>query len=309
MTENAETTTTTASSHLRWLADNYEQNQRMRIQAGERIRAVIQGRDTDRVDVDEDEIDVDSILKMIVEGSTNGATAYVPAFLTRSYRLHHGEERASYRDMIVAVKDHPAWPWLEKVKGIGPTMACKILSRLDLDRAEYASSFWSYCGLGTVPANKYRCSECGRSRSFPVRYKVTGKHTTPEGAKCPETMELVAGPDDGVRCAQPRPSAGQKSTYDQYAKKTIYLIGTQFLKAKGAYADFYHREREKYDESRPGWDKGRKHLSALRKTEKLFLSHLYEVWCEATGREPAKPWIEEFGSEGHTIIDPWDMVG
>lgn len=325
---------------LRYLADNYEQAQRLRIEVGERIRAVLQGRDEtwgsaapveipdqeeravpgeqpepseragrgEQPDAEEREpIDVDPILQQIRHGETLGP---IP-MLGRSYHRYYTEERDTYADMIAAWKGHPTFPWLDEVKGIGPTLGCKLLARLDVRKAPHASSFWSYCGLATVPGERYRCETCGLVRAWPVGFNVTGKHTKlGSSGRCKDKLVKVAGPDDGVRCAQPKPKRGEKAAYDQYAKKICYLIGTGFLKAKGAYDErIYRPHRARLEVERPGWADGRKHLTALRITEKLFLAHLWLVWRQAEGLSVSEPYAHaELGHESEPI-DPWDMVG
>lgn len=315
------TEATYTGRELRWLADSYEQAQRIRIETGERLRAVLQGRDETFVPLGSVEApedgdpywidpdgnswaDADKVLTAIKAGDNTGP---VP-ILGRTYRRHHTEERELYRDMMSALKAHPAWEWLEKVRGIGPTLGCKILARLDLEKAPNPSSFWAYCGLATVPGEKYCCETCGLVRAWPVGYNVTGTHTSLGGSgKCKGSLVKVAGPDDGVRCAQPKARRGEKASYDAYAKKIMYLVATSFLKAGGPYEEFYRRERAKAERERPGWADGRKHHLALRKTEKLFLSHLWATWREAVGLSPVGPWIQEHG-EHEGMIDPSEMV-
>jgi len=304
---------------LRFLADNYEQAQRLRIETGERLRAVLQGRDetfvplgeiiegeesTVWVDQDGKSWEPETAIKAIQQGDSIGP---VP-MLGRSHHRYWTEERETHGEMMRALRAHPAWDWLEKVRGIGPTLGCKLLARLDARKAPHASSFWAYCGLGTVPGNRYRCSECGLVRGFPVKYSVTGSHTKLNGSgKCSGSLEKIAGPDDGVRVAQPKPSRGQPASYDQYAKKVMYLVGTSFLKAGGPYEEFYRQERAKADRDRPGWADGRRHHLALRKTEKLFLSHLWETWRKAIGLPTPDPWAVAHG--GHDgKIDPEEMI-
>ena len=61
---------------------------------------------------------------------------------------------------------------------------------------------------------------------------------------------------------------------------------------------------------RPGWADGRKHLTALRAAEKLFLSHLWQVWRTALGLPVGEPYAHgELGHEIQTRIEPWSMVG
>ena len=57
----------------------------------------------------------------------------------------------------------------------------------------------------------------------------------------------------------------------------------------------------------PQWSLGRIDNMAVRKTAKLFLSNLYEVWCKMEGIPTRPPYpIEHLGHV--TKIDPWEML-
>jgi hypothetical protein len=211
--------------------------------------------------------------------------------------------------MREALEQHAAWPWLHQIAGIGPTLSAKLLARLDVWRAPTPSSFWAYCGLATVPGSEYACPLCGTRKTYPIGYNISGKHRQAGGdGDCPALLLSDRGSSEGVRVAQPRPRAGERPAYDHYAKKVCYLIGTCLLRATGPYAAYYHRERRKLGRDRPGWSRARLHLAALRKTEKLFLAHLWVVWAGAVNRPAVRPYA--FGVLGRTrYVDPQDMIG
>jgi hypothetical protein len=271
---------------LRWIADAYEQAQRVRIESGERIRAIVQGRD-ERTGAERAE--ASRVLLEIRRGETDGPVV----LLGRTYRRHWEAEQELRRAMTTALAEHPAWDWLSQVKGIGATLAAKLLARLDVHRAPHPSSFWSYCGLATVPGIEYRCATCGLRTSYPVRYRVKPIHNRPDsGTTCAGQLEPARGPEHNVRVAQPRPASGEKASYDQYAKKVCYLIGVSFVRSKSAYGRFYRRERGRLEAERPGWTAGRIHYAALRKTEKLFLAHLWVIWRRAAGLAVETPYAQ-----------------
>lgn len=306
---------------LRIIADDYDQAQRVRVAKGEQIRAIVQGREQQDPTYLEamGYTDADALLADILRGS---APPEPSPYLAGAYAASHAMERAAFGRMGELLETHPAWPWMGAVRGVGPTLGAKLLARLDLDKAHNASSFWSYCGLGTVPGQRWHCEACGWTGVFPAAYDVTGKH---KGCKAkaarthtnpgdPALVEAGGAADDGaryanIRAAQPRSERGQKRSYDAYAKKVMYLLATSWLKAGSA--SFYNRVyRDKvayYERERPGWEKGRRHYSALRVAEKLFLSHLYEVWCEAVGREPGECYAAaQLDHEG--IVTPAEVL-
>jgi hypothetical protein len=291
---------------LRIIADDYDQSQRVRVGKGEQIRAIAQGRDQQDptylaslgfypVMKGDKEVasGADLLLKAILKGETDEPHHY----LASAYRAAYASERAAFNTMGEALADHPAWSWMSQVRGVGPTLGAKLLSRLDLDRADNASSFWCYCGLATVPGQQWKCDSCGYVGIFPATHQVTGKHKG-----CKNLAHLTAGPDDGVRAAQPRAEKGQKRGYDAFAKKTMYLLASSWLKAGPAsfYNHLYRTKVSFYERERPGWEKGRRHYSALRHAEKVFLSHLYEAWCEAVGRVPKPSYVES--TMGHEVV-------
>jgi hypothetical protein len=288
---------------LRWIADAYEQAQRVRVQTGERIRAVAQGRD-ETWGIEVKITDPAGMLRQIRKGETDGPVA----LLGRTYRRHWEEEQEMSRSLGAALRTHPAWPWLCEVRGIGPTLAGKLVARLDVERADTPSAFWAYCGLATVPGIRYHCDICGLSRSLPEHHRISPNHPALHGrGDCSGELRRAAGPGDGVRVAQPKPRKGERIAYDATAKKICYLIGTSFIKAGGAYEQFYRHCRARLDDTRPGWVDGRKHLTALRKTEKLFLAHLWLVWRTACGLPLTAPYAE--ARLGHDCgLDPWDFA-
>lgn len=310
---------------LRYLADRYEQSQRVRIATGERIRAILQGRDADAwarkpvepVDTEaetelqdavepeivEDDV-ADAHLKAIVRGETEEP---IP-LLARTYRRHWEEERETFGAMTASLEAHPAWSWLSQVKGIGPTLACKLLARLDVTLPRTPSGFWMYCGLATVPATAYKCDVCGLERAWPLGYSVTGNHQALGTArKCKGMLQALPGE---ALAAMPKAAGGQKRAYDAYAKKVCYLIGCQFEKlgTRAPYGRFYREHLAKLEREHAAWAAGRRRFTALRIVEKLFLSHLYEVWREALGLEVVEHYASSrLGHEGR--IAPEEMIG
>jgi hypothetical protein len=288
---------------LRWIADSYEQAQRVRIQTGERIRALLQGRDS-AVDGEREPCEnADALLTSIRAGSTSGPSE----FLGRLYCHHAQAEEAARAAMRDVLERHPAWPWLSQVRGVGDTLACRLLARLNPRVASTPSGFWAYCGLATVPGREYACDICGRTLAQPLRFRVSGTHRRLRGAGvCPGTLRPTRGPEAGVRVAQPRQARGERPQYDRTAKVVCYLVCVSFLRCRGAYASHYRTLREDLERTRPGWDRGRIHLTALRRTEKLFLTHLWVVWRQELALPVSLPHAAAAGS---IWSDPWAMIG
>jgi len=130
---------------LRWLADSYMQVQRTRIGMENRLRAYAQGSDGGNV------LQHSTTLEVLTD-------------------LEAAEKKLA-KLMNVAVKDHPAWPWLSQVKGVSGVLGCKLLGLLDVTRAPHASSFWKFCGLAVVDGGRDRLQK-GEKAPYSKRAKT-----------------------------------------------------------------------------------------------------------------------------------------
>jgi hypothetical protein len=196
--------------------------------------------------------------------------------------------------------------WLGRVRGLGPSLSGRLLARLEIERAPTPSSFWSYCGLATVAARLYRCEECGYELSLPAGRHLRSVHRVP-GSEGPCAGMLAAIGEGTRRVAQPRPSRGESAPYDREAKKLCYLIGTSFVRQGDAYRRYYNEQRARLDASKPDWIPRRRHLTALRMTEKLFLAHLWLVWREQLGLPVTAPYADT-RDDAVPAPRPWAMV-
>lgn len=184
--------------------------------------------------------------------------------------------------------------WLIRVRGIGPRLAGLLVANImPVERFPNVAKLWAYCGLHVVNG------------------------------------------------AAPKPKKGVKTNWNRELKTTTWKISESFLKAGGPYRDLYDTYKKylitrelknghiiwKSDGTKkevafapkgkqiddleipkdPEWTLGHIHNMALRRTVKLFLSHLWAVWRELEGLEVTKPFaIERLGHEG--MLDPWDFI-
>jgi hypothetical protein len=286
---------------LRMLVTAFEQMQTLRVSTGEQLRAVLQGRTTRQI-VARTEDGSDKVLAALRRGALADPIPPLGAIYHRLFL----EEKSLLVAINAAVEKHPVWSWLQLVRGVGPSLGGRLLARLDPARAPTVSSFWAYCGLATVPGEAYVCPVCGLRQSFPAGYSVSGNHIALGGRRtCSGALVAVAA---HVRVAVPRPLRGQALTYDPAAKKICYLIGVSFLRTRSPYELVYRDARATLERERPGWADGRKHLTAMRKTEKLFLSHLWTVWRTETGLPTVAPYVGTLMPRV-TLRDPWEFLG
>jgi len=269
-----------AEALLELAASGYERAQRDRIRYGEQLRAILQRRDArwGHVADEERDGDPDALLRVIRE--TGGGP--VP-LLGRLYANAWEQERDMGAQMQALISRHPAWPWLRGVRGVGSVLAARLLSRLDVSRAQSPASFWAYCGLGTVAAEEQVCEECGARVFVAPGTRVQAPHSMP-GRRGMCTGPLRArGLTGSVRVAQGRPRRGERAAYDLEAKTICYLIGVSFVRCGGPYRELYDERKVHLSSHHPEWPAKRVHLAAVRATVKRFLADLWVAWREAEG--------------------------
>lgn len=259
---------------LRWLVDTYEQVQRERIRTDNRFLAFEQERDATQM----------------------------PAALRRVMSDLEGQETALSADMGELIARHPAWPWLSRIKGIGPILGGKVLGLIgDIAPSETVSKLWRFAGLAVIDGKRERlkspsCPQCGaRGRRKAHACPVSG-----------ETTEIK----------------GEKAHYNVRLKTALYLCGTAWIKLPECYYERVYRQARHRYESRPHacpthpkpkpacptcWVPGRIHLTALRVAEKLFLAHLWQVWREAVELPIRARYVEEKLGHG-PVSDPWEAA-
>ena len=87
-----------------------------------------------------------------------------------------------------------------------------------------------------------------------------------------------------------QPTRGEKLHYNKRLKTACYLIAKSFLSSDSPYRRVYDEAKVHYEKSRPGWTKMRRHLAAMRKMVKVFLSHLWVRWRELEHLPVSKPY-------------------
>ncbi|MDQ6635857.1 MAG: hypothetical protein M3Z10_13990 [Gemmatimonadota bacterium] len=288
-------------STLWWLARTFEFAQRERIRRGERIRAIAQARDH-RWNVPGDVGGAEALLNAIDRGETLGP---IP-FLGMLYQRAWVEERQLSHLLEETITMHSAWPWLVQIRGVGPRLAARLLSRLRIERARSPSAFWAYCGLGTVAGAEYRCDRCAAHFVVSARNPAPARHVGKDRVAC-EGRLVPAAPSGHLRVAQPRPRRLEARRYDATAKTICFLIGTSFSRQGGPYKTYYQEAYARYASRHPTWPAKHVVFAAMRVTVKLFLKHLWIVWRGAEGMSSDHPDSVK-PAFGDTGPGPWDMV-
>jgi hypothetical protein len=280
-----------SDAEFRWLAKRYRAVVSARVDVGEQLRAILQGRDKAWGTLPLPDKPANLLLVDIRRGRLRE-----PSPIAGVYRRLFDEEQELLADLTRRVEQHPAWPWLRDLRGIGAALSSQLLARLDRDRAPRPSSFWAFCGLATVAADVWLCVDCGARAEVVQGRPVPRLHRNAldRNTRCVTTLQRADVP--GVRIAQTRAATPRFRSYDQIARRVCHLIGVSMLRTKGAYEPFYRGARERFAQMQPEWPKIRCHASALRVMEKRFLLELWHAWPPAQ-----RPAIDEEASETRTL--------
>lgn len=166
----------------------------------------------------------------------------------------HTIEKQIVKDVKKALKDHVMWKWLEDVKGIGPILAGGLLSTIEIEKADHASSVWKYAGLSVNP-------ETGRGERRKKGEKISWNPFL-------KTVTWKIG-ESFVKV---------KGEYRQ-----IYDTSKEFYQKK------FPEEVKEKDSKRVLYTKGHIHAMSKRRSVKLFLSHFWAEWRKREGLEVSVP--------------------
>lgn len=134
-------------SHLRILVDSYYQVQKIRIQTSNRISAIERETDAEGLNLD-------------------------VRYLSKMYDQLALMEQNLESNIKDEVQSHIAWGWLKKVKGIGPILAGKMLSFIDINEADTISALWRYAGYAVVDGKAEKPTK-GEKLHYNSRLKTT----------------------------------------------------------------------------------------------------------------------------------------
>lgn len=244
---------------------------------------------------------------------------------------HWIEERTA-----VLIKEHPAYPWFSRVKGVGPENIAKCIAPIrikpergfrkdkktkklelvDLPFAPTISSVWSFSGFGLDGDHKAMKPKKGEPLPYNSELRSMWWRLG--------TSILKAGLRQ--RCSKCGKVMGQEAT------KQHECEGAEFTAvAITEFSNYYLREKEKAIQQflNKGWkivpaaelpkdstkkkyepegiiSEGHIHNRALRKLIKLFIACLWLIWREIEGLPLTKPYaIEKLNHS--SFINPWQM--
>lgn len=224
--------------------------------------------------------------------------------------------------VAVRIKEHPAYPWFSKVKGVGKENIGKVVGGVRVKPATKEVIWCSSCEEEVRGGELKKCPKCDSKLIFKV--------IDLPYADSVSALRMFAGfaPVDGHSMKRTK---GEKLKYNSQLRSMCWRLASSLLRAKGKFYDYYLKEKEKYQEryrnegkaivpvtSLPKKDKkryepenmiseGHVHNQALRKMIQLFLACLWLTWREAEGLPATKPYaIDQLKHD--SFIDPWKML-
>lgn len=220
------------------------------------------------------------------------------AFNNREYALEHGSDEAparilamitAYRNIfdeieeklgkdiawLVEITEPDIFKQVTCVRGIGPQLSAKLLSLIDIEQCNTVSALWRFAGLAVF---QKPCTTCADPDNPDDECKM-----------CKGT---------GIFGERERNVAGEKSHFSKRLKTTMYVVGMSFVKSRSPYRQLYDNARAYYLQTHPEWSKLHNHQAALRKMNKIFLSHMWERWRKVRGLAVRDPFVLD--QLGHT---------
>lgn len=183
-------------------------------------------------------------------------------------------------------KEHPMWPWLDKVKGVGPSISGALLSQFDIHKADTVSKFWAFAGLAVVD---------GKAQ----------KRTKGETMKFNGWLRMILIGRLGPSFLKAKNETYSKLYYDtrhrlESAGKCGLAVEEHAKNVKKVAATWYPSGSTKGPQDGDFCTAGHMHNKAVRKMVKQFLADFHTAWRELEGLPVRPPYaIEKLGMEPH----------
>lgn len=183
------------------------------------------------------------------------------------------------------LKEHPAYPWFSRVKGIGNENIAKVISLIDIRKADTISALWKYAGYGVDENGVADRPHKGEKLHFNKTLKTMCYRL-------------------GVSLLKANGLAKGRTCFGIYYEKEYAkeVARAERLKLKIADANQIPKDKEgEYMNSL------HIHNRAFRKMIKLFLACLWLYWRKVEKLSTREPFaIEKLGHT--TLIEPEEMI-
>lgn len=110
-----------------------------------------------------------------IAAATSGADAALEEEMRMArkwFEVYEQLEDQADKEIISLVKDHPMMKQLKHVRGVGPMLGAKMISMIDIGRADSVSALWRYAGYGVIDGQRERPVK-GEKLHYNMRLKTT----------------------------------------------------------------------------------------------------------------------------------------
>lgn len=202
----------------------------------------------------------------------------------------------------------PIWDDLLTIKGVGENLAAKLIAEIDdISLASTVSKLWRFAGYGL---GEYWIDEGGAVKAPREGWRWIKKGD----AKIRERAVAEAKPGWHLERVRDRMVSGWASCYNKALKSIVWQIGDQFIRQYSVGYEDYYRAQKEQELMRHGdeMSAGRLDKRARRKTQKLFLQHLWLRWRHYEGLPLSRPYVHDRLGHG-SLITPeecgWSALG
>lgn len=110
-------------------------------------------------------------VQALESGADNGHIATLELMQRWMDRFQELEKEAD-KDIAMLGKDLPIIQHMIEVKGVGPLLAAKVVSMIDIERASTVSALWRYCGYAVINGEREKLVK-GEKSHYNTRLKTT----------------------------------------------------------------------------------------------------------------------------------------
>lgn len=218
------------------------------------------------------------------------------------------------------VRNHPIWGyWLKHIIGIGEKFTAQLIYLITGKKhteecQEKRDKYFAKKKPGEKRARTITCDcpvmEIERFHSVSALWKYAGMNTESYCRDCKKYLDDKV--ESCTHCGStnigrqaPRRRRGQKITWNPKLRSVCHNIEKSFVRARTSqYRPYYDEYKDYYNRKDPHLSAGHRDARAKRKTVKLFLSHLFEMWYRMKGLKPPKTYAEEQLGHVHHIPPP-----
>lgn len=237
-------------------------------------------------------------------------SSYAELVLVHQFIAMEREEKNQFQQLGDLLEDEPIYTdYLSQQRGIGPAMAGVLISKIDVEKANYISSVWKFAGLDVVLLPCTACDGAGVLDDAECMYCYgTGQRGEGRSRKEHHLVERTYINKKGVEATR------MGITYDPWLKTKLFVLASSFLRSGSPWVETYRGYKNRLEsdprrikikvnewkrlndaEEEVGhlWTPGRIDAASKRYMIKMFLADFWATWRRLEGLPVTKTYQEE----------------